>query len=193
VIYASPDGLCLANTGGVQLITANHFTREDWQKLKPESMIGAHHEQTYYFMYDTGTVSGCYALHAETGKLTTLTATGSAFFTDVLSDRLFTVQGTSIVAMFSGATYRTGIWRSKVVVLPSHAGFAWLTVESDFSAGVTVRLYGDGVLVHTVTLTSRAPVRLPSGRYLEYEIEVESTTRWNALTMASSTAELQAA
>lgn len=193
VVYASPDGLCVATGAGVRLITANHFTTEDWRLLKPESIIGAYHELTYYFMWNNTVTSGCYALHLETGKLTTLELTGSAFYTDTLTDRLYTAQGTSVVALFAGATYRTGKWRSKVVVLPSHMSFAWLTVESDFAHAVTVKWYGDGVLRHTAVLTSRAPVRLPAGRYLEHEIEVTSQGRWNALTMASSTAELQSA
>jgi hypothetical protein len=192
VMFASPDGLCLADGSGVKVLTeGRHFTREDWQKLKPESMVGAYHEHTYYFLYDTGTAAGCHALHLGTAKLTELTLSGSAFYTDKRTDRLYVAQGTNIVACFAGNTYRTGVWRSKVSVMPAQTGFAWLTVESDFSAPVTVRWYGDGALVHTATVNSRTPVRLPVGRYLEHEIEVESAARWNSLTMASSTAELQ--
>lgn len=192
VVYASPDGLCIATGSGVKLLTANHFTVEDWRLLKPDSIIGAYHELTYYFMWNNTVTSGCYALHLETGKLTTLEVTGSTFYTDTLTDRLYTAQGTSVVALFSGETYRTGKWRSKIAVLPSYASFAWLTVESDFNYPVTVKWYGDGVLRHTAVVTSRTPVRLPAGRYLEHEIEVTSQGRWNALTMASSTAEFQA-
>lgn len=194
VIYASPDGLCLAGPNGVQLITANHFTREDWQALKPDSMVGAYHEMTYYFLWNNGVESGCYALHLETGKLTALNLTGSAFYTDTLTDRLYVAQGTNIVALFSGATYRTGKWKSKLAVMPKQTGFAWLTVESDFAQGpVTVKWYGDGALVHTATVVSRAPVRLPPGQYLEHEIEVTSASRWNSLTLASSGDELRGA
>lgn len=192
VVYASPDGLCLATGAGVQLITANHFTHEDWQALKPGSIVGAYHELTYYFMWANGAASGCYALHLETGKLTTLDLTGSTFYADTLTDRLYTAQGANVVALFAGATYRTGKWRSKIAVLPSYATFAWLSVESDFAYPVTVKWYGDGVLRHTAVVTSRKPVRLPAGRYLEHEIEVTSQGRWNALALASSTAELQA-
>jgi hypothetical protein len=191
VVYASPDGLCYASANGVRLLTANHFTREDWQALDPSSMVGAYHEQTYYFLHG-GSTPGCYAFHAETGKLTTVGVSGSAFYSDRRTDTLYAVSGTSISALFSGAAHRTGLWRSKLVVGIKWVSYAWLTVESNFSAPVTVRLYGDGALIHTVDLTSRTPVRLPSNMYLEAELEIESTARWNAITIASSTLELQA-
>jgi hypothetical protein len=193
VVYASPDGLCYASANGVRLLTANHFTREDWQALDPSSMVGAYHEQTYYFLHG-GAIPGCYAFHAETGKLTTVGVSGSAFYSDRRTDTLFAVSGTSISALFSGATHRTGLWRSKLIVIPRQLPMAWLVVESDFTEGpVTVRWYGDGALRHTVTLTSRTPVRLPPGRYIEHALEIESQSRWNAITIASSTEELQAA
>ncbi len=192
VMYASPDGICLASSNGVQLVTGKHFTHEDWRKLNPASIIGAIHEGAYFFLYTPASgVQGCYALHMETGKLTTVDVQGSAFHTDMLTDRLYVVTGNSIKALFAGTTYRTGLWRSKIIRLNSQAAFAWLVVESDFAAPVTVRWYGDGALRHTVALTSREPVRLPDGKYLEHQIEIESTERWNALTMASSTDELK--
>ncbi|MFZ2328786.1 MAG: hypothetical protein WAW73_17855, partial [Rhodoferax sp.] len=192
VMYASPDGICLASSNGVQLVTGKHFTHEDWQKLNPSTIIGAIHEGTYFFLYTPASgVQGCYALHMESGKLISLDVQGSAFYTDMLTDRLYVVTGNSIKALFAGTTYRTGTWRSKIIVLSQQAAFAWLVVESDFTAPVTVRWYGDGSLRHTKVLTSRAPVRLPDGKYLEHQIEIESTERWNALTMASSTDELK--
>lgn len=191
VIYASPDGLCMASSQGVQLITENHFTHEDWTAMNPSSIIGAIHELTYYFLATIGSTQRCYALHMGTGKLTTLDVTGSAFYTDLLTDRLYVARGRSIVALFAGPGYRTGTWRSKIHVSPKQDGFAWLAIESDFSADITVKWYGDRALVYTATVTSRTPVRLPAGRYLEHEIEVVTTARWNKLTIASSTGELQ--
>lgn len=191
LMYASADGLCLATASGVQLITENLVTREDWQTILPTSSIGAYHEKTYYMLWNNGTIAGCYALHLDSGKLTTLDVTGSAFYTDVLSDRLYAAQGLNIVAVFGGTAARTGTWRSKIFVLPKQAGFAWLTIESTFTSPITVNWYAEGVLRHTVAVSSRTPVRLPAGQYLEHEIEVVSQARWSSLSIASSTAELQ--
>jgi hypothetical protein len=54
-----------------------------------------------------------------------------------------------------------------------------------------VRWYGDGVLRHTATISSIDPVRLPAGRWLEHEIEIESASRVTKVLLASSTQELQ--
>lgn len=189
VVFASPDGLCLASGSGVQNLTGRHFARADWQALSPTTLRCAYHDGVVYFL--SSAMASTYALSLATGKLGTVTGTPSAFFSDLKTDRLYAVQGSTIKALFSGTTLRTGLWRSKVVVLPAQAGFSWLVAESDFAAPITVRWYGDGVLRHTAVLTNRTPVRLPAGRYLEHEIEVESATRWNSLTLAGSTAELQ--
>jgi hypothetical protein len=52
VVYASPDGLCLATPTGVQILTAGHFTREEWQALSPEDMIVQEHDGVIYIVPD---------------------------------------------------------------------------------------------------------------------------------------------
>ena len=197
VVYASPDGLCLADASGIRVVTAETstrpalFTREDWQKLKPESIVAAYHERTYFWLWNNGTSSGCYALHLDTGKLVTLDLQADALYVDKLTDTLYAARGGYIYAIFSGGAPRTGLWRSKVAVHTKHASYAWLSVESDFEYPVTVRWFGDGQLRYTATVLTRGPVRLPPGRWLEHEVEVQSQGRWTAVVFASSTAELQ--
>jgi hypothetical protein len=179
VVFASPDGLCLANESGVRLVTLNYFTREDWQKLNPSSIIAGYHEMTYYFMVSGGAAgSKTYALHLETGKLTTLDVTGSTFYSDMLTDKLYVASGSNIIACFSGTGHRSGRFKSKRFVAPLHASYAWASIESNFEEGpVTLRWFGDGELKHTTSVSSRAPVRLPAGRWLEHEVEIESSSR----------------
>ena len=47
-VYASPDGLCLARPEGVKIITAEHFTREEWQALNPTNMMVQEHDGIAY-------------------------------------------------------------------------------------------------------------------------------------------------
>jgi hypothetical protein len=193
VIFASPDGLCMANGAGVQVITGNHFTREDWQALGPSTIIGAYSEESYYFLAGSSGSQVCYALHLATGKLTTVTGltTGSAFFTDKITDSIYLASDTTIKRLFAGSSRRTGRWRSKKAVMVKQEPMAWAAVESDFEYPVTVKWYGDGVLRYTATFSTRDPQRLPSGRYLEHEVEIDSQARWNAVTLASSSDELK--
>lgn len=189
VIYASPDGLCLANGQGIQVITQGIANREEWQALDPSSLVCAFHDGVVYLHSSTGT----YTFNIATGKLSTVTlGEATTLYVDNITDKLYAAYGANVMSLFTSATKRTAVWKSKVFVLPKPAGFAWLTIESDFSAPLTVKWYGDGVLRHTATVSSRLPVRLPAGEFLEHEIEISGTARWNSLTIASSTAELQA-
>lgn len=193
VVYASPDGLCVASNNGIQLVTNGLFTREDWQALTPSSIFAAEHDGVYYFWY-TGGSGGCYALDLASGKLVKVALTASTARTDKYSDTLYIASGTNVIPVISTGRM-TGKWRSKLVVLDRQEPFAWISVLSDFSASVVVRLYVDDAVspFYTATLTSSTPQRLPPGRYKEWEIEVETTARVTEVVIASTTQELQAA
>jgi len=192
VLYASPDGLCVADPNGVKVVTSGLYTREDWQKLDPATMIAAAHENIYYLFY-SGNGGGCLTFDLSTGKLGRIGLSATAVFTDTLTDTLYAAYGTSIQAVFGATTRRVGRWRSAKMVLPAQSAVAWLKVYGDQSesAPVTVRWYGDGQLRHTAVLTSTEPVRLPPGRWLEHEVEVESTARVTRVVLAGDTKDLQ--
>ena len=52
VLYASPDGICQADYGGVKVLTQGLFTKDDWIALNPSSIVGVMHHGVYYFLYD---------------------------------------------------------------------------------------------------------------------------------------------
>lgn len=192
VLYASPDGLCIADPNGVRVVSAALFTREDWQKLGPESMVACSHENIYYLFY-TGGAGGCLSFDLASAKLGRVQQRCTAAFSDTLTDRLYVAYNGQALAVFGGPTRRTGRWKSSKVVLPQHASFAWLKVYGDQTQGtpVTVRLYCDGVLRYEVSVPDTQPVRLPAGRWLEYEIELESKARITRAVIAGDTKELQ--
>lgn len=192
VLYASPDGLCVADPSGVKVVSAAHFTREDWQKLDPSTMVAASHENLYYLFY-SGAGGGCLVFDLAAGKLGRVDLRASAVFTDTLTDTMYVADGTNIKAVFGGAGRRTATWKTPKITLPAHVGFAWLKVYGDQTeaAPVVVRWYADGALRYTTTLTDREPVRLPSGRYLEHEVELVSAARVTRVVMAGNTQELQ--
>lgn len=190
VVYASPDGLCLASQGGVQLLTGELFSREDWQALNPASIVAAVHEGVYYFW----TTAGCWALDFVGKKLGTVTGVdATALHRDMLTDHLYAVVGNEVRKLFSQGR-RDATWRSGVAQLPAQAPLAWVQVDSHFEAGpVTVRWTGDGALRHTATFHDTTPQRLPPGRWLEHEVEIETASRVTKVMLAGSTAELKSA
>lgn len=192
VLFASPDGLCVADSSGIQVASAGLFTREEWQKLDPVSMFAAQHENIYY-LWHGGSEPGCLTFDLSSKKLGHLDLTATAAFDDLLTDTLYVVSGTKILAVYGGTTRRTGKWKSKLVTMPQQVGLAWIKVYGDQKPAdpVTVKLYADGVLRHTATFTDLSPQRLPHGKWLEFEVEVESKARVTSVVLASSTQELQ--
>jgi hypothetical protein len=188
VAFSSADGLCLASSQGVVVLTEGRINRDDWLAIDLQNSALAYSEGSVYVLAN----NAVYSIHIPTRKVTShvFARSYSSIFHERMNDAIYGASGTSVYKLFSGAS-KTGRWKSKIAVLEKQAGFAWLVIESDFSAPITVRWYGDGVLRHTATVTSRTPVRLPVGRWLEHEVEVETTARWNSLTMASSGDELR--
>lgn len=52
VIYASPDGLCVASSAGVKVLTYKEFSKEDWTALVTGSAFGAYSDGSYYLFTD---------------------------------------------------------------------------------------------------------------------------------------------
>lgn len=52
VLYASPDGLMLFSSNQQSLATAQTYSREQWQALGPESLLGAIHENRYIGFFE---------------------------------------------------------------------------------------------------------------------------------------------
>lgn len=195
VFYACPDGIAFTNGGNPEVVTQGLFAREDWQALNPSSIVAVGYEGQYIFRY-SGNGGGCFALDFAAKKLTRIDLSATAFFNDPVTDALFYLDGSAIKQAFNTGR-RTGLWRSSKYVFPAQAGFAWVQIDGDQSptTPATFRWYAEGSAtpVYTVSITSVAPLRLPFGRYLEHEIEVESAARISKVLVTSETRELQSA
>lgn len=206
VIYASINGLCFVTLSGVKVISEVFFSRADWVKIDPSSIVAIQHDNMYYFLY-SGNGGGCYAVDLETGKLIEVDIVGSAFYQDSRTDTLYVAHGFQVTASFASSdNHKTGKYKTGIAKFNHFPSFAWLQVDSTFDSNtyyrldgvthtpiVTVKWYGDGTLRHTAVLTDREPVRLPPGIYREHEIEIESSSRITSVTLAGDLQELQSA
>lgn len=192
VIYASPDGLCLADGSGVKLITRGMWNYKDWQALQPATIFASSHEGAYVFACNCGTR----VFILGDGKLTEVDVDElgvSALYSDKGTGTLCSASGEFVVASFRGAGRRTGRWKTPLITLPAQQPMAWAKVygEQNATLPATVRWYGDGELRHTMTFTDLNPQRLPPGRWLEHEVEVESKARITRVVLASTLEELK--
>ena len=193
VIYASPDGLVLYQNGGANVYTSGIISKADWQALTPSSIKGVEFENRYYAFHS----GGCLIFDLTSGSYTKSDQTADAVFSDRTSDTLFILTSTTIknVSTLSG-TALTGSYKSRIYRFPKPVALAWLYMDADtaFSASTTtVKLYRDGVLVITKSVTTNDPVRLPAGMGTEWQVWIESNVKINWAVLTSTTEELKLA
>ena len=192
VAWASMDGLCWwGPSTGPRILTAGLMTRDDWQALKPDTIVGQMYEGLYFGSYDDG--SGRKGFFIDPSNPTGLyfMDTGyEAMHFDELQDQLYVLAGTSVQRWDAGATFMTARAKSKQFRAPAPVNFACAEVVAD-TYPVTLRVFADGALKHTQTVTSRNPFHLPAGfMALDWQMEAETTGAIQGVAMATSMREL---
>lgn len=176
VVYPSPDGLVMVNGNGAQVLTDGLLTRSDWQAYNPASITGALYEGRYIGFYDTGEVKGGIILDpsdSESG-LTETDLHATAAYNDLRNDALYLVTDDGQLKVWNaGSGTRPYTWRSKPFVVDTLPNFGAAKVTARSYDNLTMKVYADGVLRHTKTVTSGMAFRLPSGfRARKWEIEL---------------------
>ncbi len=192
VIYASPDGLILIGPNGDRNIISPYMRPEQWQALKPETILGAVHDNKYIGFYDDGVTQGGFVLDPSSGDsgLVFLDIHATAAYQDGLADSLYLIVDGDLVEWDRG-TLLSYTWRSKEFT----RGFAGLLTAGRVLAedydDLTVEIYADGVLKHTETVTDDKIFRMPGGYTARtYQFEVSGTSKVSNLDFASSPIEL---
>lgn len=195
VIYPSPDGLMWIGQDGHRLITEEVISQREWAALKPETIFAFEHDWKYYAFYDTGTVQKGFIFDTRTPSagFVTLDMYPDAGYRDPLTDTLYLLFANNIQAFDSdAANLRTYTWKSKEFVSPAPINPAFAQVLAETYTDITFKLYADGALKHTETVSSREPFSLPS-QYLGtvFEIEITGTDQVYEFVAATSADELQ--
>lgn len=185
VYYASQNGLCAMDSGGA---VRNVFgpspgglglmNREDWQALNPTSIQGYAYNGKYFGFYNTGIVTGgfCYDPKGGQASLTLFPFNASAGFYDIVQDHLLLQVGTNIVLWNSAGTSLTATWRSGVIGTGWKTWAFGLVMARSYSGTITFKLYGDGFLQDTVTVTDAIPFKLSGNdKCQQWEIEITTT------------------
>ena len=174
IAYPSPDGLIVIGPGTAKNITEDVFTREQWQAITPGNLISAYHDGCYYGFSGS---SGIVIDTREDGVKTLSSLTVAAAYEDKITDTLYLMVGSNIVAWEGHSTeqYGTTTFRTKIFSMNSPVTSPSVGMVNTAGYPVTVKLYADGVLKHTQSVVSAAPFRIPGGYYAsEYEIEIVS-------------------
>ena len=191
VVWASMDGLMFYAPGGARNLTAGVMTRDDWLGIKPETIVGQMYEGRYLGSYLVGGVRKGFIIDPAGGGIYFLSTGYEAMYFDEQLDQLFVLDGTTVKRWDAGAALEF-TWKSKVFYkqFPTQMACAKLLTEATGSAPVTFKLWADGALIHTQTVTDSQPFRLPSGIHTNWQFEVSGTSSVQAIVMGGSMAEL---
>lgn len=194
VMYASPDGLIMVTTsGGVQNMTDGLFSRDEWQDLIPASIDGYYHDGRYFGFYNTGSQQRGFIFDPKmgTGAFTFIDTYATAGFSDTLQDALYLKIGTTIQKWGHDTNLTSYTWKSAKFTLPAPQNPACAQVTAT-SYPATFKLYADGVLKHTQTVTNNNPFWLPSGYRAQFlEVELSGTAEIQSVQVAASPQELK--
>lgn len=196
IMYASPDGLVMATESGINVVTDQILSRDDWQELAPTSIIGFQWEGHYLGFYSNGSESKGFIFDPRGGKnsYVKLDFHATAGFNDLESDTLYLVVSGAVVKFAEGTTSQSFTWRSKKFYNPRPANPAVAKVECDsYLTPTTFKLYGDGSLKHTQTVQDSNLFRLPSGyKANEFEVELSGSLPINEVCVYESSEEVRA-
>lgn len=191
VAWASNDGLMWYGSGGAKNLTAGLMTREDWLALVPSTISGRMYEGLYFGSYNDGSgVKGFLIDPSNPQGVYFLSAGYAVTHFDELQDQLYVLSSGNVQRWDSG-TAMTVTFKSKVFRQLQPATMACCEIVAD-GFPFTFKIWADGALKHTQTVTSAEPFRLPAGfMATDWQIEVSGTQAIQAVIVASSMEELK--
>ena len=193
VVWASNDGLCFYGADGARVLTAGIMLRDDWQALKPATIIGQMYEGLYFGSYDDGSGRKGFFIDPSSngGGMYFMDSGYPAMHFDQLQDQLYVLEGTS-VRRFDAGPLMTTRFRSSITRLPKPVtSFAIAEVVAD-AYPCTIRIWADGALVHEQAVNSSTPFRLPSGFIAqEWQAEIETANPVLSVAIAHAVDELK--
>lgn len=197
VIYASPDGLVVIGSGGIDLATKSLMTKEQWQAYNPSTIKASLYESRYIATYTrtNGTrgmmifdFSGQGATFVESDLNSASAIT--AMYHDARTDTLYLAQGTNILRWDAGSNLPY-IWKSKVFRTGFPLNFSVGQVVSD-TYPVVMKIYADGVLRQAKTVTDSNIFRLVSGfRAFDWQFELNGTGKLTQALISTSSDEVR--
>lgn len=181
-IYASPDGLVIAQGNNAELLTGEILDKESWAAFEPETIRAFPYEGKYLAFYGTPAGGKGFVFDLAGGKnslvpLTSVPVNG-AFYehnTDKLHVAYVDGAGAYQIGLFNEGAALSYDRLSKEFMFADPVALSIIRVEAE-SYPVTVEIIADGVSKGSWTFNDNSPVRLPGGyRARMYQIGVRGT------------------
>lgn len=140
IAYASPEGLVTVSNAGVQLVSRNLFTREQWNELNPSSFVcgqfGGRYMASYAHPLPEGGERRGMIIIDLTGETPFLVRAGDdadAMFTEPGTGTLYILRNGRDIWEWDALSepYGEVLWKSKRYVLPGHTNFGAILIEGE--------------------------------------------------------------
>ena len=188
VFYASPDGLVGLSPGGSAVATQSMFDKYSWQALNPAELVGCRNENQYVGFLNTTSGNGgfVYDITAKTWNFHNIYATGG--FNDLKNDALYIIKSNDLSKWDTGSAL-SYTWKSKKFTFSEPKAFTCYRVQAE-AYPVTIKIYREGSLIVTKSITSGSVNRIPSGLGDNWEFQVEGSVEVYNVQLAQSPMEL---
>jgi VCBS repeat-containing protein len=188
VIYASPDGLIGVSEAGVENLTEELLTREQWHEYNPASIVGLYYEDMYLGVSSTK----AFIVNRE-GVWTDLPGfTIENGFNDLVADKLYILQSNGVIGSFNEGANLSLEWKSKTFLSGRPTSIGACRIDNEGSS--TFRLYSSNdTFEHSFSMTDNDVYvfRTPAGVLSDtWSFKVTGTGTVRSVTMASTIAEL---
>lgn len=195
-IYASPDGLVLAEGNRAELITGEFFSKDEWAAYNPSSIHAYGYEGKYIGFYGDVTDGTGFIFDPRGGANTFITLSGlnvAGGYWDVEQDLLQVIYEEATqykIGDFDTGSALQYTRRTKKFMFPDPLALNIVRIDAD-SYPITFELFADGVSKGSWSFTSDQPVKLPGGyRAREYQFEVRGTGAITGIYISDSMGEM---
>lgn len=192
VAWASEEGLCWYGEDGFRMLTQGILSGDEWRALNPSTMVAARIDSLYICFYTAGSIKGFVIDTRNPSGIYYLETGYHAVFRDPRADKLIVLDGGNLKEWDEGSAMTT-TFKSKLIRSPSAINIGAVEVIAK-GYPATVKLWGDGTLICTLTANNDTPIRPPGGwRAEELQFEVSSTSRVIAVRAADTVQSLRSA
>lgn len=131
LLYASSHGLIYAGASGVNIVSDKFYTRDEWTKLNPATMVlSTAYGRIYIAMQREDGVNSMLVIDGDV--LVTADINVSELYTDEATNELYVTDNEGIKIWDSPDTFQlNAAWRSKEFVLPAPVNFGAAKIEFD--------------------------------------------------------------
>ena len=189
-LYASPDGLVMADGSGARVVTEPFFSKHEWSEYEPGTIRAWQYEGKYIAQYGSDGKGFIFDPAGETASFPTFTLDMAAGHFSVKDDTLYLANDKGELFKFDAGSPLPMTWQSKVFVLPAAIGLSVLRVEAE-AYPVTVTVIADDKVRLAKTIRSGLPVRIPgSTKAKRWQVKIEGTNGVEFLCLVDSMGEL---